>query len=229
MRQPGRSGRFRPRSLGAWPRDTQVPTDLFASCRRAGTRVAATGLDQVRRMSAMSCGYQERECSPGSSSATASQKPRCRWGRFVPAHCERRSERGDGCGGGALTYRTTRASCALHGSLLARAGPDPYRHAPGAPGAQSASSRAAATRRCACQICSGRAVNCSRCCSRCFISCCHRGVSIERIVSSSSDVMSTPSRSSSSCAGMIPTGVRLPRTWPSLSRSSHSSGRRLSR
>jgi hypothetical protein len=29
MRQPGRGGRCRPRSLGAWPRGTQVPVGLF--------------------------------------------------------------------------------------------------------------------------------------------------------------------------------------------------------
>jgi len=29
MRQPGRGGRRCPRPLGAWPRDTQAPTDLY--------------------------------------------------------------------------------------------------------------------------------------------------------------------------------------------------------
>ena len=50
------------------PEIPQVPTDLFASLRvrvgRAGKRVAATGLGQVRRMSAVSYGYQEREVQP---------------------------------------------------------------------------------------------------------------------------------------------------------------------
>jgi hypothetical protein len=50
------------------PEIPQVPTDLFASLRvrvgRAGTRIAATGLGQVRRMSAVSYGYQEREVQP---------------------------------------------------------------------------------------------------------------------------------------------------------------------
>src|SRR2546421_11930359 len=79
---------------------------------RAGTRVAATGLGQVRRMSAVLCGYQEREVQPLLEFTDGVAETVVPMGRFVPAHCERRSERGEGCGGGALTYRTTRApSC----------------------------------------------------------------------------------------------------------------------
>ena len=89
--------------------------------------------------------------------------------------------------------------------------------------------RAPAMRRCACQISSGRVSNCAKCCSRRPISRRHRSTSIDRSVSRSSAVMSTPSRFSSSAVGMMPTGVWRPATSPSRSRMSHSSGRRLSR
>jgi hypothetical protein len=112
MRQRGRDGRCRPRSLGASPRDAQVPTDLFASCRTSRNARSHDGLGKVRRMSAVSCGYHEREVQPLLEFSDGVAETVVPMGRFVPAHCERRSERGEGCGGGALTYRTTRApSC----------------------------------------------------------------------------------------------------------------------
>ena len=53
MRQPRRGGRCRPRSLDAWPGDTPgAHQSLRVRAGRAGTRGAATGLGQVRRMSA---------------------------------------------------------------------------------------------------------------------------------------------------------------------------------
>jgi hypothetical protein len=102
---------------------------------RAGTRVAATGLGQVSRMSAVSCGYHEREVQPLLKFGEGVAETAVPMGGVLShAHCERRSERGEGCGGGGLTYRTTRApSCT--GRLppdLSRAGSAPP-YARGAP------------------------------------------------------------------------------------------------
>ena len=101
---------------------------------RAGTRVAATGLGQVRRMSAVSAAIRSARCSPCSSSPTTSRKPRCRCGAFCPTRIANVAANAARAAAVARS-RTGRQGRrrAPAGSLLTRAGPDPHRHARGAP------------------------------------------------------------------------------------------------
>jgi len=86
MRQPGRGGRCRPRSPGAWPRDSPgAHRSVRVRVGRAGTRVAATGLGQVPRMPAVSCGYQEREVQPLLEFSDGVAETAVPMGAFCPA------------------------------------------------------------------------------------------------------------------------------------------------
>ena len=76
MRQPGRGGRCRPRSLGAWPGDTPgASRPLPVLAERAGTRAAATGV-RPGRPDVCSRHPGTRSARPGlcSSSKTAQRR-----------------------------------------------------------------------------------------------------------------------------------------------------------
>jgi hypothetical protein len=65
MRQPGRGGRCRPRSLGAWPRGTESASGLFSFALDQPEH-AEPRVRPGRQRLVVASGYQEREICPRS-------------------------------------------------------------------------------------------------------------------------------------------------------------------